>query len=251
MARWPSKKMRRMISITMFAIMVAAIIVNKLPHGPGLFGPDQNSRHLAGPMPIGVDVSHHQGAIDWDKLAADRVSFAYIKATEGGDWLDTRFAENWRAAKRTSIARGAYHYFTLCTPAETQAAHFIRTLGPLDNDLPPALDVEQMEPCSDESTQQTPAEGVDIFLDIVEAHYGVRPIIYTTRDFHDAHLQSMTGERFWVSSISNEPDWRTEDWVIWQFTHRGTRAGINGAVDMNRLKGEMETLGAMRVSGPE
>ena len=139
MARWPNKKMRRVISITMFVIMVAAIIVGKLPHGPSSSG-----SHLTSPMPIGVDVSHHQGAIDWDKLAADRVSFAYIKATEGGDWLDTRFAENWRAAKRTSIARGAYHYFSLCTPAETQAEHFIKTLGPLDNDLPPALDVEQM-----------------------------------------------------------------------------------------------------------
>jgi lysozyme len=204
---------------------------------------------LSGPMPVGVDVSHHQGVIDWDTLAGDEVRFAYIKATEGGDWVDTRFAENWRAAKRTSIARGAYHFFTLCTPAEVQAANFIATVGALDRDLPPALDIEHMGPCSEGPTMERPAEEARVFLDRLEAHYGVRPIIYTTRQFHDAHLREMTGERFWVRSILREPTWRTEEWTLWQYHNRGRREGVVGPVDLNRLNGDMATLQAMLVSG--
>ncbi|WP_414707009.1 GH25 family lysozyme, partial [Rhizobium sp. UBA1881] len=60
----------------------------------------------------GIDISHHQGAIDWSALAAQpNVRFAIMKATEGGDHRDTRFAENWQAAKNAGIVRGAYHFF--------------------------------------------------------------------------------------------------------------------------------------------
>src|SRR5262245_15828853 len=59
----------------------------------------------------GVDVSWHQGAIDWRTLAADDVAFAYIKATEGGDHVDERFAFNWREAGAAGLYRGAYHFF--------------------------------------------------------------------------------------------------------------------------------------------
>lgn len=241
MAYWPNRRIRRGLSIGLFAAMIAVIIIYKLPEQTG----------ISGPMPVGVDVSHHQGAIDWDALAADNVSFAYIKATEGGDWIDTRFAENWRAAKRTPIARGAYHFFTLCTSAQAQAANFIRTVGPLDNDLPPALDLEHMGPCREGPTMQTPARDAELFLDILEDHYGVRPIIYTTREFHDAHLAAMTGERFWVRSILREPSWRKNDWIVWQYNFRGQRAGVSGPIDLNRFNGDKQALSALRVSGPD
>ncbi len=235
----PKWRVRRLISVGLFVLVVAVLAVRTLAPKTG----------LVGPMPVGVDVSHHQGAIDWDALAGDDVAFAYMKATEGGDWVDTRFAENWRAAKRAGLARGAYHFFTLCTPADIQAANFIATVGALDNDLPPALDIEHMGPCREGPTMQRPIEDARIFLDTLEAHYGVRPIIYTTRQFHDAHLREMTGERFWVRSILREPDWRRDEWVLWQFHNRGTREGVDGPIDLNRLNGDMETLDGLLVSG--
>jgi len=237
----PKRRIRRIISITVFLVVAGVLIGRELGARGG----------LTGPMPVGVDVSHHQGAIDWDTLATDGISFAYIKATEGGDWVDTRFAENWRRAKKTVISRGAYHFFTLCTPAETQAANFINTVGALENDLPPALDIEHMGPCREGPTMQTPAQDAKVFLDILEAHYGTRPLIYTTREFHDAHLRNMTGERFWVRSILREPSWRKQDWVIWQYHNRGTRRGVTGPVDLNRLNGDAEDLRSMLVSGPD
>ena len=76
----------------------------------------------------GVDVSHHQGQIDWDALSADGTTVAYIKATEGGDWTDDRFSVNWEEADDAGVLRGAFHFFTLCTPGVDQAEHMIATV---------------------------------------------------------------------------------------------------------------------------
>jgi hypothetical protein len=78
---------------------------------------------------IGVDVSNHQGEIDWSALAGSNVAFAYIKATEGGDFRDRRFQLNWDGAKRAGLARGAYHFFTQCRSGAEQARNFIATRG--------------------------------------------------------------------------------------------------------------------------
>jgi hypothetical protein len=64
----------------------------------------------------GVDVSAHQGSIDWGRVSHDGITFAYMKATEGGDFVDERFEETWNGAAAAGLDRGAYHFFTLCTP---------------------------------------------------------------------------------------------------------------------------------------
>ena len=88
----------------------------------------------------GVDVSHHQGSIDWNRVASAGMSFAYIKATEGGDLLDPAFARNWSGAEEAGLDRGAYHFFTLCSPAEDQAANFLRSVPPQPPMLPRVLE---------------------------------------------------------------------------------------------------------------
>ena len=90
----------------------------------------------------GIDVSHHQGVIDWAAVARADIRFAYIKATEGQDLVDDRFMENWHSATRAGIARGAYHFFTFCTPGAAQAANFIKLVPATRPALPPAVDVE-------------------------------------------------------------------------------------------------------------
>ena len=96
----------------------------------------------------GIDVSHHQGAIDWPLLPAQGVDFAYIKASEGGDHRDRAFAANWSGARRAGIARGAYHFFTLCRPGADQAANFIAAVPAEPDALPPAVDLEYMGNCA-------------------------------------------------------------------------------------------------------
>src|SRR3982750_4387037 len=57
----------------------------------------------------GIDVSRHQGTINWSAIPGGKVRFAYIKASEGGDYRDPRFAENWGASATAGLHRGAYH----------------------------------------------------------------------------------------------------------------------------------------------
>ena len=192
----------------------------------------------------GVDVSWHQGAIDWRALAADDVAFAYIKATEGADHVDPRFAFNWQHAGASGLHRGAYHYFTLCQPGARQAANFIANVPRAAGALPPALDLEHMGPCRDGPTMSDIVGEARAFLDRAEAYYGVRPIIYTTQEFHDAHLRELRGERFWIRSIAAPPAFRRRDWVIWQHYNRGHKRGVSGPVDLNAFRGDAAALAA-------
>ncbi len=90
----------------------------------------------------GIDVSHHQGPIDWRAVAESGVHFAYIKATEGCDFQDADFFAHWNGAGRAGIARGAYHFFTFGTPGKEQAANFAAVVPVEPHSLPPAVDLE-------------------------------------------------------------------------------------------------------------
>lgn len=182
----------------------------------------------------GIDVSHHQGPINWPRVAQTGVSFAYIKATEGGDFVDKRFQFNWLEAKQSGIPRGAYHFFTLCRTGKAQAAHFIRTVPTDDAALPHAVDAEHMGPCKSLPQINDLVGELKTFIDQVAAHYGQRPLIYTTSEFHRAHLRgALTTERFWIRSLVTPPRIRQSNWVIWQYHNRGRRPGITGPVDLN------------------
>lgn len=186
----------------------------------------------------GVDVSRHQGAIDWRALASDNVAFAYIKATEGGDHADTRFAANWQGAGAAGLHRGAYHFFTLCRPGAQQAANFMAIVPRAGGSLPHALDMEHMGPCREGPAIIDIVGEMDAWLDLVEAHYGARPLIYTTREFHDAHLREVVGERFWLRSLFTAPSFRKREWIIWQHHNRGRKRGVSGPVDLNAFRGD-------------
>jgi lysozyme len=179
-------------------------------------------------------------------LKADNVSFAFIKATEGGDFIDKEFDSNWRAAAMAGLSRGAYHFLTQCRSGLAQAQHFISVV-PRDPDaLPPVVDAEHMGPCTQGPAVRDITTELEIFLDAVEAHYGQRPIIYTTREFHDAYLGRLfTGERFWIRSLFFAPDFRESQWVFWQYHNKGQRRGVSGAVDLNAFRGTQAEFDAL------
>lgn len=186
----------------------------------------------------GVDVSRHQGAIDWRTLTTTDVRFAYIKASEGADYRDDRFVSNWRDAGAAGIKRGAYHYFTLCRPGPAQAANFI-VAAPERGELPPAVDIEQNSPCRQGPQIEDVAAELTAYLNVLEQHYGARPLIYTTREFHDKHLaDALAGETFWLRNLFAQPDFRRDAWVIWQYNHDGRRSGVSGPVDLNYFRGD-------------
>lgn len=201
------------------------------------FSPDR------GRYPIrGIDVSHHQGDIDWQKVAADDVGFAYIKATEGGDYVDEDFASNLRAARDAGIAVGAYHFFTMCRPGAEQAANFLAQVKTIGSMLPPAGDLEYEGNCAARPDARSVAAELADFLAPVEAAFGRQAVFYLTYGFYDDYAASLPDRPLWTRWIAWHP--ADEDWLIWQYHDRGTVKGIEGDVDLNVWQGDKAALSA-------
>ena len=192
----------------------------------------------------GVDVSHFQGEVDWFALRKSGVWFAYIKASEGATSRDPRFAENWKRSHDAGIARGAYHFFSLCKSGAEQAANFIAAIPVGGASLPHALDVEQMGPCANGRRDAVPLAEIVSFLDAAEKHFGRRPLIYTTQEFYEAYfrdsrsVERLAKEYFWLRSLHWAPSYGS--WILWQYHNRGRRGGIDGPVDLNAFNGSIE-----------
>jgi len=186
----------------------------------------------------GVDVARYQTTITWPSLARDDVAFAYIKATEGGDWTDPLFARNWAKAKAADVPRGAYHFYTLCRPVEDQIAHIIATVPKEPSILPIAIDLEFGGNCKGRPPVPQFRADLTKMLDALEVHYGQRPILYLTRDFDDAYMAgAFNDEQYWLRSIIRQPssDWRP--WLFWQYHNKGRRDGVIGPIDLNAFDG--------------
>jgi len=184
----------------------------------------------------GIDVSSHQGSIDWPRLRGQGVDFAYIKATEGGDFKDRRFRQNWDAAARAGIRRGAYHFFTLCRPGVDQAANLLAAVPPDANALPPAVDLEFLGNCS-KAARMTPTDlrrELKAFLDLVENRTGQPTLLYMTKEFDDAYQVSTQFDRpLWLRRIIFEPRFGARPWTVWQASNFRRLNGIRGRVDWN------------------
>ncbi len=201
----------------------------------------------------GIDVSRYQSKVDWARVkkmnkAGIQISFAFIKATEGTALRDPQFKNNWENARKQGIIRGAYHYFLPNLSPRDQARHFINNVSLRSGDLPPVIDVEETRRMSKAQIQRYSLE----FLKILEEHYGIRPILYTNRDFYKNYFKDnpdFEPYRFWIAHFHvanlNMPGDR--DWHFWQHSDRGRVSGINEKVDFNVFNGTEGELRRMCV----
>ena len=193
----------------------------------------------------GTDVSKYQSSVDWHKARASGVSFAFIKATEGGDRVDDYFDEHWSKAKAAGVPRAAYHFYYFCRPAAEQAAWYIRNVPNDRSAMPPVLDMEwnpDSPTCKKRPDPATVRSEMKTFLSIVERHYGKRPIIYTSVDFFDDNgLSSFRGYPYWLRSVAGHPTKKYADhpFTFWQYTGTGVVPGIRGNADINVFNGNM------------
>lgn len=188
----------------------------------------------------GIDISHHQGDINWTKLAESKgtrypIRFIFMKATEGGDFSDKRFQRNFKNARKHGFVRGAYHYFNPRTDAKKQADFFIKSVKLEKGDLPPVLDVEVKGKMPVGELQKK----IKIWLDRVEAHYGVKPIIYTTRGFGNGYLSGELLKDYprWIAHYNVESLRYNGKWHFWQHSEKGVLPGIKKKVDLNVFNG--------------
>ncbi len=199
-----------------------------------------------GKYPVhGIDVSRWQGPIDWRTAKASGVSFAFLKATEGGDVADPLFDDHRRGASAAGVPWGAYHYYYFCRPAAEQARWFIRNV-PKGADLPHVLDMEwtpYSKTCTLRPDGKTVRSEAAKFLNILERHYGRRPIVYTTVDFYqDTNIGSLPKTEFWLRSVAGHPRkvYPNAIWKFWQYTGTGLVPGVQGKVDINVFSGSPE-----------
>ena len=192
----------------------------------------------------GIDVSRHQGTIDWQELPRQGVDFAYIKASEGGDFHDTQFKINWRAAGAAGIGRGAYHFFTLCRSGAEQAANFLAAVPSDPGALPPAVDLEFGGNCSARPARETLLRELTTFLRLIEARSGKPALLYLTAEFDDAYQLSQAIDRpLWLRRIYLEPDFAGRPWTLWQASNMRRLSGIDGRVDWNAARLDLARIG--------
>ncbi|MDD7973397.1 GH25 family lysozyme [Roseinatronobacter alkalisoli] len=200
----------------------------------------------------GIDVSRWQGDIDWLTVRKAGISFAFIKATEGGDHIDPAFKDNWQGAARAGIPRGAYHFYFFCRPAEEQARWFIQNVPRYSSDLPHVLDLEwnhQSRTCPYRPGPAVVQAEAAKFLDILTAYYGQRPVIYTTVDFYrETGIGNLPGTEFWLRSVAGHPStvYPGQRWAFWQYTSTGIVPGIRGPVDINTFAGSVNNWNRWR-----
>lgn len=191
----------------------------------------------------GIDVSKYQGDVDWSSVARSGVQFAWIKATEGGDYLDEKFHQNWEMAREAGIHRGAYHFVYWCRPAQEQAQWFLSNVPNDPAALPPVLDVEwneQSKTCPRHIPRAQALSEMKIILDAMEQAYGKRPVIYTSVDFHRDVMQGeFTDYPIWVRSVKTYPavKYGARRWHFWQHTAEGAVPGVRGHCDRNAFYG--------------
>lgn len=193
----------------------------------------------------GIDISHYQQKVDWAKLkeaelGGNPVRFVIVKATEGVSIKDNYYKENINKARRMNIITGAYHFFIPGSDPKRQALYYINNVKLLTGDLPPILDVEKTGGLTNQQLQAD----VLTWLETVERHYGVRPIIYASYDFKRSYLNTPKLNEYplWVARYYKDELEYDGNWMMWQYTDIGTIDGIKGKVDCNVFNGTMHEL---------
>ena len=199
--------------------------------------------------PKGIDVAAHQHPggtpIDWSKVRSDGQSFAFVKATEGGDWVNPHYVQDIQAANAAGLKTGAYHYARPAGDAKTQAANFAAQIALAPNQtLPPALDIEVTEGKSAAQLEQW----IEEFTSELKRLTGRTPMIYTYKYFWMGQMnnsQKFSDMPLWLAAYQDQAPEAVGGWnelSFWQRSGSGKVAGISTDVDMNLFNGSKQQL---------
>ena len=185
----------------------------------------------------GIDVSKHQGTINWGELKEySKIKFVYIKATEGSDYIDPRYKENIRNARKHGFKVGSYHFLSTKSSVYTQFQNFITNAKREEQDLLPLIDVEVTGRWSSQQLR----DSLKVFADLVEDYYGCKPMIYTSEKFFTKHLGRAFAEYpLFIAKYNTAQPNIGYKWIMWQFSDCGVFKpavkGNYGEVDLSRF----------------
>jgi lysozyme len=210
----------------------------------------------------GLDVSYWQAEIDWKRVRATGVRFAFIKATEGVAYTDSTFEANWKGAGANGLLRGAYCFFHPNQDARQQAARFVRTIRDQDSDpeLPCSIDLE----VTDAIPNKKIISGVKVWLEEVSQALGRRPMIYSGVSFLETHFAEDGRPPDWARDYPLWLGWFPRKyipgmsplmpkgwskWTFWQYSGKGRLSGIDAPVDLDVFNGTAEQLSELAATG--
>lgn len=184
----------------------------------------------------GLDVSKHQGVINWDVVKKDhKIQYVFIKATEGSNVVDEKYRANIQGARRVGIKVGSYHYLTNKSSVTTQFQNFARNALREEQDLLPVIDVEV---CKQWTPQQL-RDSLKVFANMVEDYYGCKPVIYTYESFYKNILgRAFADYPIFIAKYCRTPEGRPNvnvNWILWQYSESGRVNGISTYVDLSRF----------------
>mgnify|MGYP002623223586 CR=1 FL=1 len=186
----------------------------------------------------GIDLSHYQGQVFWETVGENtKMAYVYLKATEGGDRIDSYFERNIDLAHRYGLKVGSYHFFRPKTDLGRQIRNFKTQCLPGEQDLIPMLDVETTGNLPTEAFRDSLMK----FLELMEVTYRQKPLVYTFRNFYDKHLQGglLDDYPLMIAMYTDEEPKLADgrDITMWQYTGKGSIVGVNGYVDKSRFMG--------------
>lgn len=198
----------------------------------------------------GIDVSHHQGRINWNQVATSSqangypIRFVIMKATESSSFTDPEYLDNIRQARAAGFVCGVYHFYDPGVSPDKQAEHYINTVKLQKGDLVPVVDVERTGRSSADLQRDLLA-----FIKALETHYGAKPIIYASAKFRKRHLsnQAFDSYPFWVAHYYVVRPETSKPWMIWQFTDHSSVYGIGGYTDFNVFRGTEADFNKLRI----
>lgn len=185
----------------------------------------------------GIDVSAHNGKIDFRAVKADSIEFVWMKASEGATFRDKRFADNHRRAGEAGLMRGAYHFFRFDKDGVEQAINLLEAVGERTLELGVAIDVESSgnpDGIDEDLIKERIAEMAE-YLNL----RGLAPTFYCNKADYSRYLaDSFPGNSLWICSFSSDPI--AVPWTVWQYSHKGAVRGLKGAVDLNVFGGSRD-----------
>lgn len=202
-----------------------------------------------GDKAFGIDISEYQDKIYWDKVKELQggypIEFVFIRATMGRKKKDAKFAKYWAKAKEKKLLCGAYHYYRPNENSIEQANNFISRVKLKKGDFPPVLDIEKLPRHQSIDSLKV---GLKRWLNKIENHYGVKPIIYSSESYYYDFLKDdFEDYPFWIANYSAFYKTIDSDWSIWQITENAKVEGIRGRVDLNVYNGDSDELRKMLI----
>ena len=198
----------------------------------------------------GIDVSSHNGVIDWNKVKADGISFVIVRAMHWSNAsnsyvMDTMFVQNVYGAKSAGLLVGAYWFSEAFNGTEAaQEVRFIANSSEWKNlkqagvvlDMPFYIDYEDYNWLNQHTTYESRTEAVRTGMDCVEQMLGTQSGFYTSDNYAQSWFNGQQlikeGYNAWIARWSSTAP-QTSGYVMWQYSNSGTVNGINGRVDLN------------------